>query len=84
VLTPSTDPYSFTFMAVPLYGLYEVCIVIARVRERAARRRRAADPVAMLDDDAPSAIDAGPTPLPSAQPTALDTAEDPGTASLRR
>lgn len=65
VLTPSTDPYSFTFMAVPLYGLYEVCIVIARVRDGAARRRRDRDPVASLDDDQTSRIDTGPTPLPS-------------------
>lgn len=66
VLTPSTDPYTFTFMAVPLYGLYEVCIVIARVRERASRRRRAADPVVQLEDDAPSALPlATPAPTPS-------------------
>ena len=25
VITPSTDPYTFTFMAAPLYLLYEVC-----------------------------------------------------------
>lgn len=66
VLTPSTDPYTFTFMAVPLYGLYEVCIVIARVRERASRRRHAADPVVQLEDDAPSALPlATPAPTPS-------------------
>lgn len=64
VLTPSTDPYTFTFMAIPLYGLYEACIVLARVRERAIRRKVAADPVAMLGDDETSAIDAGPAPRP--------------------
>jgi len=61
VLTPSTDPYTFTFMAVPLYALYEVCIVVSRVRERAIRRRIAADPLAQLDDDTPSALTSGPT-----------------------
>jgi len=63
VLTPSTDPYTFTFMAVPLYALYEVCIVVSRVRERAIRRRIAADPLAQLDDDTPSALTSGPTAL---------------------
>ncbi len=61
VITPSTDPYTFTFMAIPLYLLYEVCIVVARVRERAQRRRRARDPVAQLDDDVAS-------PLPAPDP----------------
>lgn len=56
IITPSTDPYTFTFMAAPLYLLYEVCIVIARVRERAVRKRLAHDPLAQLDDDTPSAI----------------------------
>ncbi len=74
VLTPSTDPYTFTFMALPLYGLYEVCIVIARVRERAARRRVAADPVAQLDDDTPSSL--------APPPGAWSAPEEPDRASL--
>ena len=63
VLTPSTDPYSFLALALPLYVLYEVCILIARVRERALRRRAAADPEAGLDDDAASYVDPRPSPL---------------------
>lgn len=63
VLTPSTDPYTFLFMAVPLYVLYEVCIVIGRVRDRATRKRIAADPVAQLDDNAPSVIEHEPSQL---------------------
>jgi len=63
VLTPSTDPYSFLAMAVPLYLLYEVCIVIARLRDRAAARKRAAEPDAQLDDDTPSYVDPTPSPL---------------------
>jgi hypothetical protein len=35
------------------------CIVIARVRQRSALRRRAADPVASLDDDETSPLEAG-------------------------
>ena len=63
VLTPSTDPYTFLAMGVPLYVLYEGCVVIARVRERALRRREAADPDKQLDDDTPSYIDPTPSPL---------------------
>ena len=63
VLTPSTDPYSFLAMAIPLYLLYEACIVLARLRERVLRRRAAADPNAALDDDTPSYVDPTPSAL---------------------
>ena len=63
VLTPSTDPYSFLALAVPLYLLYEVCILIARVRERALRRRAGDDPDEGLDDDTASYVDPRPSPL---------------------
>ncbi len=39
VITPSQDPVTFLAMAVPLYLLYEVCILVARLHERAVRRR---------------------------------------------
>lgn len=63
VLTPTTDPYTFAFMAVPLYVLYELCIVVARTRERVRRRALAEDPLHQLDDD-----EATSTPLPSVSP----------------
>jgi sec-independent protein translocase protein TatC len=67
VLTPSQDPFTFMAMALPLYGLYEACIVIARVRERAIRRRRAVEPGAQelerLADDETSYVDDRPSPL---------------------
>jgi len=63
VLTPSTDPYSFLAMALPLYLLYEVCIVLARLHDRAVARRRAAEPDAQLDDDTPSYVDTTPSAL---------------------
>lgn len=59
VITPSQDPFTFVIMAVPLCLLYEACIVLARLRDRSARRRRADDPVASLDDDATSSLEAG-------------------------
>jgi sec-independent protein translocase protein TatC len=64
VITPSQDPITFMVMAIPVCGLYELCILIARARERAARRRRAADPVLGLDDDATSPLETAPSELP--------------------
>ena len=67
VLTPSQDPFTFMAMALPLYGLYEACILIGRVRERASRRRRAVEPGAQelerLDDDETSYVEDRPSPL---------------------
>ncbi len=34
VITPSQDPFSLLFMAVPLYIFYEAAIVIGRVLKR--------------------------------------------------
>jgi len=75
VITPSQDPFTFVAMAVPICLLYELCIVLARVRERSARRRRAADPVLSLDDDQTSALDVG------SQPVDARTRATDGTAS---
>lgn len=56
VLTPSTDPYSFLAMALPLYLLYEVCIVLSRVRERLARKRHPETDYSSLADDETSRL----------------------------
>jgi len=67
VLTPSQDPFTFMAMALPLYALYEGCIVIGRLRERAQRRRRAVEPGAQgleqLGDDQTSYVDDRPSSL---------------------
>jgi sec-independent protein translocase protein TatC len=63
VITPSQDPITFMIMALPICGLYELCIVLARLRERAARRRRAADPVTGVADDETSPLDPTPSAL---------------------
>lgn len=63
VITPSQDPFTFVIMAVPICVLYEGCILLARLREKAARRRRAADPVASLSDDETSGLDLTPSAL---------------------
>lgn len=67
ILTPSQDPFTFMAMGLPLYALYEGCIVIARVRERAVRRRRAVEPGAQdlerLGDDETSHVQDRPSSL---------------------
>lgn len=67
VLTPSSDPFTFMAMSVPLYGLYEACILIARLRERATRRRRLGQPGAQelerLGDDETSYVEDRPSAL---------------------
>lgn len=67
VLTPSQDPFTFMAMALPLYALYEGCILIGRLRERAARRRSAVEPGAqaleLLGDDETSHVDDRPSEL---------------------
>lgn len=56
IITPSQDPFTFCFMAVPLLLLYEGCIVVARVHERALRRK-ALESGGDVDDDTPSYLD---------------------------
>lgn len=67
VLTPSQDPFTFMAMAVPLYALYEGCIVITRVRDRGLRRRRGLEPGAQeleaLGDDETSYVEDKPSSL---------------------
>jgi sec-independent protein translocase protein TatC len=63
VITPTQDPFTFLAMAIPLCVLYEVCILIARLRERSRARLEAADPLAGLDLDTPSYVDPRPSSL---------------------
>jgi sec-independent protein translocase protein TatC len=42
VLTPSTDPFTQTLLALPLFGLYNISILIVWLIERARRKRDAA------------------------------------------
>ncbi|MCU1693040.1 MAG: Sec-independent protein translocase, TatC subunit [Frankiales bacterium] len=57
VITPSQDPFTFCFMAVPLCLMYEGCILAARLRERAKRRSQGDPEHERLDDDTPSRLD---------------------------
>lgn len=48
VATPSTDPFTMLFLAIPMVALFAVSEVIARILDR---RRAAADPGAGVSDD---------------------------------
>jgi sec-independent protein translocase protein TatC len=61
VLTPSTDPFTFIAMAVPLFLLYGLCVVIARFVDR-SRRKRGSEFDDLGDDEA-SFVDTEPSPL---------------------
>jgi len=50
VLTPSTDPFTQCLLAAPIFGLYNISILVVWLIERAARRRNEA-----LDRGAPVA-----------------------------
>lgn len=63
VLTPSTDPFQFILLGVPLCLLFEACVLIARVRERMRRKREAQGELAGLADEETSVIDTTPSPL---------------------
>jgi sec-independent protein translocase protein TatC len=64
VLTPSTDPFTFFAMAIPIWLLYGLCIIVATVRERSRRRRGAEeDSQQHLADDAASYVDPTPSQL---------------------
>ncbi len=55
VVTPSQDPFTFVFLSIPIYGLYEVVILLARVRERRKVTQLGNDPG--LGDDEQSQIE---------------------------
>ena len=42
VLTPSTDPFTQTLLAIPMFGLYNISILVVWLIERARRKRDAA------------------------------------------
>jgi sec-independent protein translocase protein TatC len=63
LITPTQDPFTFLAMAIPLCVLYEVCILIGRLRERSRRKREAEDPLLSLDPDTPSYVDPRPSSL---------------------
>jgi sec-independent protein translocase protein TatC len=54
ILTPSTDPFTQCLLAGPLFGLYQISIVVVWVIERARKRKEAALEKEYGDDDSSS------------------------------
>lgn len=64
VLTPSTDPFTFLAMALPVSLLYALCVGVAWLVDRARRGRTSADAsVEGLADDESSYVDPRPSRL---------------------
>ncbi len=61
VLTPSTDPFTFAAMALPVTVLYGICILLAMLHDK-ARRKREPDYSGLADDET-SVVDQNPSPL---------------------
>ena len=69
-VTPTQDPFTMLAMAVPMVLLFELAIQIARVVDKRRARREAVEGFHDVDDDAASPLDARPSPLDDATPTA--------------
>jgi sec-independent protein translocase protein TatC len=74
VATPSQDPFSMMFMAVPLCVLFEGAVLIARIHDRRKAAREASESFANLPDDVASPLDLTPEPVQPAEP--LDELSD--------
>src|SRR5262249_42962126 len=68
VATPSQDPFSMIFMAVPLCVLFEIAVLIARFHDKRKAAREAAESFADLPDDVASPLDLTPEPVQPAPP----------------
>ncbi len=62
-ITPSTDPFTFFAMAIPIWMLYGVCIVIAMLVDRRRSARSSLAGLEDLDDDETSPLDSTPSAL---------------------
>ena len=74
VATPGQDPISMVALAVALTVLFEVAIQVARLHDRRAAQRRAAEGRDLWDPDLPSPIDTTPSSLTAGAPLDLTAA----------
>ena len=68
IATPGTDPISMVALALALTLLFEVAIQIARVHDKRAARRRAAEGLDDLDDNEAAPFDYTPTAVEEPEP----------------
>lgn len=63
IATPSQDPITLLFMAVPMCFLYEGALIFTRIHDKRKARREVEEGFGDLDDDEMSAIDERPSDL---------------------
>ena len=75
IATPGQDPISMTALAAALTLLFELAIQIARVHDKRAAKKRAAEGWDDWDPDAPSPIDTTPSRIDEPDPVPTPGAE---------
>ncbi len=63
IATPSQDPITLLFMAIPMCFLYEGALIITRIHDRRKARRESREGFTDLDDDETSPLDERPSDL---------------------
>lgn len=63
LITPTQDPFSMLAMALPMVILFEGAIQAARIHDKRAARRAAAEGYGDVPDDEPSRLDVTPSPI---------------------
>jgi sec-independent protein translocase protein TatC len=63
VATPTGDPVTMLTLALPMWGLFEGSLVVARLVDRRRARLSPEPDYATLGDDETSSVDPGPSPL---------------------
>lgn len=77
IATPGTDPISMVALALALVVLFELAIQIARIHDRRAAKKRAAEGLDELDDNEAAPFDYTPT-----SPEVAEVAEEPVAAPV--
>ncbi len=83
IATPGQDPLSMTALAIALVLLFEVAIQVARLHDRRAARRRAAQGWDAWDPDAPSPIDDSPSTVHTCPGRTAQDVPPPPSTTLR-
>jgi sec-independent protein translocase protein TatC len=81
-VTPTQDPFTMLLMAVPMIGLFELAIQVARLVDRRRAKRDAVEHFHDLSDDEASPLDAAPSALDVAPPSYDDLHREDDAAPL--